>query len=296
MRPAVDQVRGVLRPPEARGKYRHARIAPSEPLRAVVQHFWSVHWDLRDAAPLTPETLPHPNVQLVFGSSGAEVCGVHTARFSTKLEGEGSVFGVKFRPGAFRHLLGKSVSTLRERTVPIDAVFGADGVTLDRAVRGADSDTGKVALVETFLQAREGPADPRVDRVGLMVDEIAADRELVKVEQLVSRWNLGKRPLQLLFNEYVGVGPKWVIGRYRLHEALERLHEGLVTDYTQLAMDLGYFDQAHFIRDFRQLVGCAPAVYARRIRIGRDRQSTHTASPGRTPPAPASVRQSPTDG
>ena len=267
MRPSTHKVRGVLRSPDAVGKFRHARIAPSEALRPWVQHFWSVHWDLRDAKPIAPETLPHTNVQLVFESAGADVCGVSTARFTTRLEGQGSVFGVKFRPGAFRPILGKSVSTLRDRTVPIGAVFGADGRALEREVRGVDSDADKAALVETFLRGRSDAADSQIERVGRIVDEIADNRELVRVEQLVDRWGIGRRPLQLLFNEYVGVGPKWVIGRYRLHEALERLHEGRTLNYAQLATDLGYFDQAHFIRDFRKLVGCAPAAYARRSSV-----------------------------
>jgi AraC-like DNA-binding protein len=69
--------------------------------------------------------------------------------------------------------------------------------------------------------------------------------------------------LQRWFNEYVGVGPKWVINRYRLHEAIERLAGDLPVDWTQLALELGYFDQAHFIRDFKALVGVPPAAYVR---------------------------------
>jgi AraC-like DNA-binding protein len=64
----------------------------------------------------------------------------------------------------------------------------------------------------------------------------------------------------------VGVGPKWVINRYRLHEVVERLQESADISFTELAIDLKYFDQAHFIRDFRRFVGCPPAAYTRRNR------------------------------
>jgi AraC-like DNA-binding protein len=74
---------------------------------------------------------------------------------------------------------------------------------------------------------------------------------------------LSKRPLQQLFNEYVGVGPKWVINRYRLHEVIERMAAQGPVSWTELALELGYFDQAHFIRDFKALVGCSPAAYMR---------------------------------
>jgi len=71
------------------------------------------------------------------------------------------------------------------------------------------------------------------------------------------------RALQRLFSDYVGASPKWVINRYRLHEAIARVQAGHPVAWAALAQDLGYFDQAHFIADFRRLVGVTPAEYAR---------------------------------
>ena len=119
-------------------------------------------------------------------------------------------------------------------------------------------------MVERFLNERKTASDPNVERASNIVDEIAENRDIVSVEQVAARWRLGTRTLQQLFSSYVGVGPKWVINRYRLHEAVERLQEGANINFSELATELGYFDQAHFIRDFRTLVGCTPAAYARR--------------------------------
>ena len=80
---------------------------------------------------------------------------------------------------------------------------------------------------------------------------------------------MSERRLQRLFSAYVGIGPKWVIQRCRLIEAAERLAEGAELDSAALAQELGYFDQAHFIRDFRGIVGRPPADYARSVRQGR---------------------------
>ena len=78
------------------------------------------------------------------------------------------------------------------------------------------------------------------------------------------RHGVSVRTVQRLFSEYVGVGPKWVLQRYRLHEALAQLHAGADTDWARFALGLGYYDQAHFVRDFRALVGRTPvAVRAR---------------------------------
>jgi AraC-like DNA-binding protein len=264
MTPASARVRGVLRPVAGTGKFLHERLAASQSLRGVVQHFWSVRWDLGREQPFVPETLPHPNVHGVFEAGGARIAGVHTGRFTTRLEGCGWVFGVKFRPGAFRPYFGRSVACLRDRSVPIDEIFGAEGIALARQVADLRGAAEKAAAVERFLNDRMTADDPNVERVGEIVDAIGEDREIVSVEQVAERWRLGKRALQQLFHAYVGVGPKWVINRYRLHEALERLHEGAPISFSELAVELGYFDQAHFIRDFRKLVGCSPTAYRRR--------------------------------
>jgi AraC-like DNA-binding protein len=76
------------------------------------------------------------------------------------------------------------------------------------------------------------------------------------------------RQLQRLFKEYVGVSPKWVIQRYRLLDAAERVAAGTIVNWADLALELGYADQAHFIRDFKGLVGRSPAEYARRLERG----------------------------
>ena len=114
-----------------------------------------------------------------------------------------------------------------------------------------------------FLREHLPPHDKQVEHVAAIVQGIIDERSITRVDSLVERHGSGRRALQRLFAEYVGVSPKWVINRYRLHEALERLAAGEPPDWPTLALDLGYFDQAHFIRDFKRLVGRPPAAYAR---------------------------------
>jgi AraC-like DNA-binding protein len=84
--------------------------------------------------------------------------------------------------------------------------------------------------------------------------------EATTVEELCAHAGYSKRTLQRLFREYVGVSPKWVLQRIRLHEAAERMAEG-EGDWPRLALDLGYFDQAHFIKAFKAVIGLTPADY-----------------------------------
>ena len=74
----------------------------------------------------------------------------------------------------------------------------------------------------------------------------------------------GVRALQRMFVEYVGVGPKWCIRRFRIAEATSRLAAGVAVDWAALAVELGYADQAHFSRDFTAILGEPPTKYAQR--------------------------------
>ena len=147
---------------------------------------------------------------------------------------------------------------------------------LDDALIGRILDEAKRILAEVGMEVR-GPelrrrlleaglpaADPMVERVNQWVYASMADRSITRVEQLSERCKLTLRGLQRLFAQYVGLSPKWVIQRYRLHEAIERLATGSPPDWAALALELGYFDQAHFIRDFRRMTGWAPLAYLQR--------------------------------
>jgi AraC-like DNA-binding protein len=91
----------------------------------------------------------------------------------------------------------------------------------------------------------------------------AGDPALLRVDELAGGLGMGTRRLQRIFAEYVGVGPKWVIRRYRMQEAAERAGNGAGVDWAALSAELGYADQAHFTRDFSRAIGTSPAQYAR---------------------------------
>lgn len=258
----VGTARGVLRHAEAPGQFRHARVAPPPLLAAFVEHFWSVHWDLRGHAPQLRETLPHPNVHLVVERGLTGVFGVHTARYVRHLEGLGCAFGVKFRPGGFHPFLRRPLASIADGSLTLPEVFGAAADGFEDDVLACADTEGMIEVATRFLVARRPQPDAQVERVAGIVALIAGDRTLTRVEDLVQRCALGKRAMQRLFEEYVGVSPKWVINRYRLHEAVEQLAGGRPPDWSALAQNLGYFDQAHFIRDFKRLVGRTPADYA----------------------------------
>lgn len=232
-----------------------------------MEHYWVVEWDLRGQAPELAETLPHPNVHMVFEQGGgSRIRGPATAKFSRLLEDKGGVFAVKFTPAGFYPLAGVPVASFSDTAAPLHDVFGADGAALDSAVLAENLDLSRINIVEDFLRARQPDPDENVPRITEIVYAVAKDQGILKVDDLVDRYGLNKRTLQRLFAKYVGVSPKWVIQRYRLHEAAEQLAADAPVSQATIAMNLGYSDQAHFVRDFKAVIGISPAAYARAAR------------------------------
>ena len=267
IRQKTEAPRGLLRSGVAdSNRYRYVRYYPAPDLAAYIEHFWLVEWDLRDKEPELAETLPHPCVHMIFESGGkSRIRGPSRAKFSTMLEGRGGVFSVKFTPAGFHPFVKTPVSTFANKVVPLHTVFGADGDNLDRAVLCETADASRVDLIENFLRERNPEPDENVLRANDIAYSVAKDRSLLSVDQLVERYALTTRTLQRLFATYVGVSPKWVIQRYRLNEAAHQLAADPGINHASLAAELGYSDQAHFVRDFKRIVGMTPAAYAKTL-------------------------------
>lgn len=269
----ITKPKGILNEKTSAEKFCLTRYAPAPDLRFFVRHYWVIHWDLRGQEPYVSEVLSHPNVNMVLEPGQSCLAGVTTGKFARRLEGKGGVFGVKFHAGAFYPFLRRPISELRNCLLPLREIFGADADRLEAAVFAyRDSDTSpdenaRIALVEDFLRVRLPEPDENVIAINQIVDCIMTDRTITKVDDLVSRVHWSKRTLQRLFYDYVGVSPKWVIQRYRLHDAAEALTDEPAPDWAKLALELGYFDQAHFIKDFRTTVGKTPTEYARMLTV-----------------------------
>ena len=255
--------RGILGP-EAIGRvFSLRRTPPAADLAHLIERHWVVQWDLGDGPPHRQEVVTHPCVNLVFEPHGAAVHGVHRRRDVRILAGHGWAVGVKFRPGGFSGFLGRPVHEITDRSVSLPHVFGEAARDLERAAAGEAGPDAKIALTEAFLRARMPAPDPEVDLVQAVAADMLAVDPGSTVQEVARRHAVSTRTLQRLFRRHVGVGPKWVLRRLRLHDALEGLGQGPQPEWTRFALELGYFDHAHFIRDFRAVVGRSPAAYAR---------------------------------
>jgi len=176
------------------------------------------------------------------------------------------VFGVKFRPGAFLPFLGRPLADITGSVLPAEQLWGPAATVLADRMSAARSIDELVALVEAFLRERWPEPDPQVELVGRIVAALLHDRSISRVDDVTERFAISSRTLQRLFQRYVGVSPKWVLRRYRLHEAAAALEREQHRPWAEVAAELGYFDQSHFIRDFTAAVGMTPVAYAQACR------------------------------
>jgi AraC-like DNA-binding protein len=205
--------------------------------------------------------LPYPVVNLVFDRELTAVFGVVSGSYEHRLTGANRCLGLRFRPGAFRGLLGRPLHTITDVHLPLSAVLPVDDTQAEHAVLSQPDDAGMVAAAEALLRPLLGPPDPKVERLNALLAQVQDDATLTRVDELAERAGLGMRALQAWFSDYVGVSPKWVIRRYRLHEAADQLARGQALDLAELAQRLGYYDQSHLTRDFSRLVGKPPQAY-----------------------------------
>ncbi len=263
---ATETTHGILRPGTGRAHFELTRRSPAPELAGHVERHWVVRWDLGDAPPFTQQILPHPCVNLVAEPGRIAVHGIALGISPHRLEGAGRAVGTKFRPGAIAGFLDRPASELNDRAVALGDVFGPAGAQLERTLAAADDEEEHLEAVEAFLLARLPAPDPRHELVDEVVRAMLVTAPGTTVAELAERFAVSQRTLQRLFADYVGVSPKWVLKRYRMHEAAERIAAGEADDGAALAADLGYFDQPHFIRDFTAQIGVSPSAYERACR------------------------------
>jgi AraC-like DNA-binding protein len=272
---AVDPTRrGVLRPAETARVADLRREAPvSEELRPFVERYWSARWDRTGQPPFRSEILSHPSVNVSvetgthprFGVRlpAVLVHGVVTHRFTVDLAGAGRVVAVKFRPGGFAAFTGTRPAA--DSVAPLGGELAVDAGRLLADVLAEDDDEAAAAVLDRALAPLAPEPGEGYLRLQDVLAAMARDRGLVRVDQVAERAATSVRSLQRLFAGYVGVSPKSVLARYRLQDAAAAIDEG-ADDLAGLAAELGWFDQAHFSRDFRAVVGTTPSAYLQRAR------------------------------
>jgi len=242
-----------------------------------IEHYWTVQWSLPPGASYRSSLVPVAQTNLTIESGQCSRPGVREpgvfltgvvsrTRFDVTMTGSGGVIGAKFRPGALTAITGVRADRLRDEVVPAA-----------RLLAGADTLAGlhpsapdALDRLDAFLLARMPGDDGELAVVASMIQALEESAPTMSASELADRCGLGLRSLQRLCRHYIGVGPQWLVARARVHAAIARLHGGDYDTLASLAVELGWFDQAHMGRDFTALVGEPPGSYRDRVRHGAD--------------------------
>lgn len=248
---------------------------PGAPLRAHIGYigYWTHDGDL----PHRSTALPRGAVTVVIELSGRDrvdfaavgssplqvpagfATGAGSTSYVTQIDPGRTVMTVHFLPAGARPFLAIPLGELQDRCVGIEELWGVAAVTLRGRLIEARSAAARFALVEDFLLSRMQIRD---DRLGGLLERLDADPSIT-VAEVCALTDLSPKRLTGLFSAEVGLTPKTYLRVRRLQAALRRLESGTYTG-ADIAADLGYFDQAHFVRDFRSFAAITPSQYPRR--------------------------------
>jgi len=237
----------------------------AEPTRSLMRF-------VEDARALVPvdghvrhEFLPDGRTSLVFrvlddGRRGdVSVAGPRTRMCIKEPGAVARAVVIKFKPGWSTPVLGVAAHELTDRIVPLDSIWGRPAADLfSRLVETCDL-PGQIACVSRAisrrLQRSSESSSARLARRAVQLLEAGEAR----VDRVAERLGISARHLRRAFTEHVGVGPKEYARSVRLMRAL-RLAAGS-SDWGRVALEAGYYDQAHLIADFRRLVGTTPGAF-----------------------------------
>lgn len=236
-----------------RPKHRFERIMPSGTIELVIS--------LRDGQPLRcydPETL-----QARRTIPGPLVSGLRADHCVIDTEQQGEIMGVHFRPGGARALLGLPVDEVLDQDIPLELIWGGAARELHERLLAEARAERRLALLEDALMKRLRPELSLHPVLRSALAELNQTDIPVEIGRMAEKAGWSDRHFIRTFSAQVGITPK-AYGRIRRFQAaLARIQAGKRNDWAALAADCGYYDQAHFIRDFRAFSGLTPSAYAR---------------------------------
>lgn len=260
MQHSHHRVSGVMHHSDSQKHYRLRLYVPDVPLTNLVEQYWLVNWHLNSGVEHVQKNLPDPNFHLTFDSQGVKLIGPVSKVYHYPMAARGFVLGVKFNPGTLNGLLDKPLGEYVDKEISASRYFGPDVNGIFETGVDALTDEEIVLALNKFLVRFVKPVTAQQSQVAGLLASIKHSNEIHTVAQLAEHAGLPVRTLQRLFKRYVGLSPKWLLRKYRLHDALDALETNILT-LTELAAQLEYTDQSHLIRDFNDMLGMSPAQY-----------------------------------
>ncbi|MFZ5892786.1 MAG: DUF6597 domain-containing transcriptional factor [Myxococcota bacterium] len=204
------------------------------------------------------------NPESVRVHSGAIVCGSYTHSYFIDPRQRASVLGAHFRPGGAFAFLGISPWEIVDSHVQLHDLWGSSSRSLREQLIEAGSPSDQLRILEEALQARLRRARPGHPAVGVAVDALRTATSEARVAQVAALVGLSHRRFIEVFEREVGLTPKVYARIQRFHRVKQRIAAlGSPPSWASFALECGYCDQSHMIRDFAAFSGMSPASYLR---------------------------------
>jgi AraC-like DNA-binding protein len=182
--------------------------------------------------------------------------------------GETGIFAVRFFPEGFTPFATLSVKSMENRAVPLEELFGNDGLELEEKILGTKMHNERIDIIEAFL-LKKLVSPELIDRVAkASVEVILQLNGQISVDELSEQLKVNRRQLERKFSSVIGLSPKQLSKIIRLQATLKMLANKQFTSLTSLAHEGDYYDQAHFIKDFKEFTGLSPKqFYANNLKM-----------------------------
>lgn len=255
----------------------HHAVIPAPPLDALISRLWD--WDMPPASHHYERVLPVPGASLIINlhenetrvytddaerrcvRAAASVIGGPCLRSQIIDTAEQvRVMGVVFRPGGAHALTGEDHETLVSQDIGLEDIFGSSAHYLREQLLDTPSPLERLALLERWLLAHMRM--PRLaPEVVHALREIGACPQVVRIGPLVRDTGLSEYRFGRLFRRQVGMGPKHYARLMRFRGVVGAVCRSTTVDWSSVAADGGYGDQAHLVHEFRAFAGMTPTAF-----------------------------------
>lgn len=189
------------------------------------------------------------------------VFGQLTRPLEIEPTGETGIFSVRFHHNGFLPFATMPLKEMENKAVSLEKLFGEDGQIIEQKIIDAKSTAERINLIETFLLNRLKDYKT-IDRiVKSTVETILTANGQLSIDELSKKMNINRRQLERKFSSAIGLSPKQLSKTIRLQATLHRLLNKKFTSLTALGYENEYYDQAHFIKDFKELTGYTPGEF-----------------------------------
>lgn len=254
----------------------HQIFEPNSNLSALVKCYWTLE-STKEATPTRNTIVPDGCMKLIFHygdlykhypESGKCVTlprcfliGQLTRPYEVAPTGTTGTFFVCFHPNGFVPLATLPIKKMENMAIPLTTLFGHEGLEIEQKILAANSTSERIGLIETFLFNRLTDTKTIDQIVKSTVDTILTANGLLSVDELSKQSNTNRRQLVRKFSSTIGLSPKQLSKTIRLQASLKMLLTKKITNLTALAYEYEYYDQSHFIKDFKEFTGLTPKEF-----------------------------------